>query len=96
MSAGINLKPAEIARAFEADNVRFDHPVIMSPRQVARMLGLSIATIYQWTAEERFKGACRRGGKHMFYWRDRVIERLFNSPDWIKHDVKQKRTNQNR
>jgi excisionase family DNA binding protein len=75
------LSPDEIARAFGgAAAERF--PVILSPAQLAGLLGLSVKTVYEWIARGRLDGAFRKRGKHVLVWRDRAIDLLMNGKDW--------------
>jgi hypothetical protein len=30
----------------------------------------------------RFDGTFRKRGKHLRFWRDRVIDQFFNGPEW--------------
>jgi excisionase family DNA binding protein len=57
-------------------------PPILSPKQLADLLGLSVKTIYDWIARGRLDGAFRRRGKHNLIWRDRAIHVIFNGPEW--------------
>jgi len=72
----------EIARAFEG-GLAAKFPPILSPKQLAELLGqFSVKTVYEWTAMGRFDGSFRKRGKHLLFWRDRVIDLLFNGKDW--------------
>ncbi len=82
MAVGIDLKPGEIGRAFDSEPFRAQYPPIMSPEQVAQMLGYARSTIYQWIAAGLFDGAYRRRGKGVRFWRDRVLHIFFNGPEW--------------
>jgi predicted site-specific integrase-resolvase len=57
-------------------------PPIISPKQLSDVLGLSVKTVYTWMSSGVLDGAYRRRGKHALIWRDRVIEVIFNGPDW--------------
>jgi len=57
-------------------------PPILSPKQLAKMLDVSIKTIYEWLAKGRLDGAFRKRGKHILIWRDRTLHLIFNGPDW--------------
>ena len=57
-------------------------PIILSPQQLAALVGLSPKTIYEWIAKGRLDGAFRKRGKHCLIWRDRALQLLFNGPDW--------------
>jgi excisionase family DNA binding protein len=75
------LQPEEIAAAFQGP-ARLAFPVILTPAQLAQLLGLSIKTVYEWIAKGRLDGAFRKRGKHVLIWRDRAIDILFNGKDW--------------
>ena len=75
------LSTDDIARAFGgAVGDRF--PVILSPAQLADLLGLSVKTVYEWIARGRLDSAFRKRGKHVLIWRDRAIDLLFTGKDW--------------
>lgn len=75
------LSKDEIARAF-APEFGGGVPPIISPDQLAGVLGISVKTVYEWIAKGRLDGAFRKRGKHVLIWRDRAIEKLFNDKDW--------------
>lgn len=82
---GIKLQIAEIKEAFSGpDGERF--PPILSPQQVAAMVGLKVKTIYDWVTKKRLDGTFRKRGKHILFWRDRVIDKLFNGGSWINEE----------
>ena len=83
MNQRIALKPAEIASAFSTDDQRREFPAILGVPQVARLFGLrSAKPIYFWVSQGRLDGTFRKRGKRLFFWRDRLIDRLFNGPAW--------------
>jgi excisionase family DNA binding protein len=75
-----NLTQGDLRQAFADQGGQ--HPVIMSPAQLAKLLGLSVKTIYDWIAHGRLDGAFRKRGKHNLIWRDRALEIIFNGPEW--------------
>ena len=75
------LSGDEIQRAFH-EGPGAQVPVILSPPQLADLLGLSVKTVYQWIAAGRLDGAFRKRGKHVLIWRNRVLDVLFNGPEW--------------
>lgn len=75
------LTKHEIQRAF-ADGTGAQSPPILSPVQLAALLGLSTKTVYEWIARGRLDGAFRKRGKHVLIWRDRAIDLLFNGSEW--------------
>ena len=78
------LSRDEIERAF-ADAAGANFPVILTPAQLANLLGISAKTVYEWIAKGRLDGAFRKRGKHNLIWRDCAIDLLFNGPE-CKHD----------
>lgn len=82
MSDSIKLTRDEIQAAFDTPQMREQFPQLMNVETVARMVGKSAKTIYNWVESGRLKGAVRRQGKSLYFWRDRVIDRIFNGPNW--------------
>lgn len=76
-----NLSIGEITRAFSPE-VGSQVGPILSPTQLAAVLQLSVSTIYEWIAKGRLDGTFRKRGKHLRFWRDRAIEKIFNDKDW--------------
>jgi len=76
---------ADIERAFAKESGQQFRP-ILSAADVATLLNLSIKTIYEWVAKGHFDGAFRKRGKHLLFWRDKLIDVLFNDPNWSTHE----------
>jgi excisionase family DNA binding protein len=85
------LSKVEIAQAF-ADGTGAQFPPIMTVDQLAALLQKSRKTVYEWAEKGRLDGAFRKRGKHILFWRDRVIDIIFNGPEWDHHE-KRTRTN---
>ena len=75
------LSKAEIQRAFEGAPAEWKRPIV-SPNELAAIVGLRVKTIYDWIARGRLDGTFRKRGKHHLIWRDRALEILFNGADW--------------
>lgn len=75
------LTPAEIAEAFAGDACG-QTPVVLSPEQVAGLIGRSRKTVYDWLTKGRLEGTYRKRGKHILFWRNRVLDRIYNGPEW--------------
>ncbi|OWK39833.1 helix-turn-helix domain-containing protein [Fimbriiglobus ruber] len=75
------LTPGDIARAFAGESP-CDVPRILTTRQAAALCQVSVKTFYEWVAKGRLEGTFRRRGKHCLFWRDKVIDKLFNGGDW--------------
>jgi excisionase family DNA binding protein len=78
MAKAQRLSSDEIQLAFEDEAMRSLFPPILSPEQLAQLLGVSRSTVYFWIAQGRFAGAVTKIGKHRRIWRNRAIEVLFN------------------
>lgn len=76
-----NLSADELARPFTTELVG-RYPPVLSPEQLAALLGKSRKTIYHWMARGRLDGAYRKRGKHCLIWRDRALALLFNGKEW--------------
>ena len=77
----LNLTNEDIAAALrtpEGDAT----PPILSPKQLADILNISVKTIYEWLAKGRLDGAFRKRGKHNLIWRDRAFDIIFNGKEW--------------
>lgn len=73
------MRKEDLARALDGtDGAR----AILSPAQLADLIGLSPKTIYEWIAKGRLDGAFRKRGKHVLIWRDRALDLLFNGKEW--------------
>lgn len=81
MDRKLNLSTDELARPFKGE-LGATFPVILSPLQLAELVGLSVKTIYAWMAAGHLDGCYRRRGKHCLIWRDRALNKLFNGRNW--------------
>ena len=80
---GIKLSPSEIRSAFDSAELRAQFPPILNVTDAVRLLRLpSRKTLYVWIARDRLNGAFRKRGKHLLFWRDRLIDIIFNTPEW--------------
>jgi len=75
------LTQDEIQRAFERKTGDQCSP-ILSLAQVSDLTGVAQKTLYLWIAQGRLDGTFRKRGKRHLFWRDRLIEILFNGPEW--------------
>lgn len=81
------LTAEELAQPFRAGPWADQFPPILSPVQLAALLNVSRKTIDHWVALGRLDGCVRRRGKHLLIWRDKVLDLLFNGPEWRHHDA---------
>lgn len=80
-SRKLNLTHDELARPFTGAMAE-QFPPIVSPKQFAELLGLSVKTIYEWMSMGRLDGAYRKRGKHALIWRDRALDMILNGKEW--------------
>ncbi len=75
------LSREEIQASFTGeDGKRF--PPILNIQQLSELTHVPRSTIYDWHSQGHLGSAARTRGKHLMFWRDRIIDVLFNGPDW--------------
>jgi excisionase family DNA binding protein len=75
--ANLKLTQREISAAFESTaGPRI--PPILTIDEAAALLRIPKATLYDWRSRGLLSGCCRKVGKHLRFFRDRVIEQAFN------------------
>jgi excisionase family DNA binding protein len=79
------LTDEEIQRAF-AGTAGEVIPPVLSPNQLAQLLGLKVKTIYEWISKGRLDGTFRKRGKHVLIWRDRAVETIFAGKEWTTNE----------
>lgn len=83
--SSIALKPSEVHAALDSEALRDRYPPVCQKPQIAALLGISIKTLDEWMAHGRLDGTYRRRGKRVFFWRDRVVEIIFNGKEWSSY-----------
>jgi excisionase family DNA binding protein len=78
----VRKKILNIDEVHEALNKSPQAKLIVSPKELAALLGLSVKTIYEWIAKGYLNGALRKRGKHNLILRDRALQQVFDGPDW--------------
>lgn len=76
--AGLGLSPKEITDAFDDPNWAEIYPPILSTDQAAALLQIPKNTLYAWSSSGLLKGCGRRMGKHLRFFRNRLLAHLFN------------------
>ncbi len=74
----IRLSRDEIQQAFKAPMWSKKYPPILSVEQASELLQVPKHTIYQWSSEDRLRGCAKKAGKRLLFFRDRLIEKIFN------------------
>lgn len=77
------LSESELAQAFASDAGR-QYPAVLTPKQLAELLGMSVKTIYEWLEKGRLANSSRHRGKRVLIFRDRAINEIFSGKDWVK------------
>jgi excisionase family DNA binding protein len=73
----LKLTAREIAAAFDT-NAGPAIPVVLTVEEAAALLHVPKETIYDWNSRKLLKGCCRKVGKHLRFFRDRLIQKVFN------------------
>lgn len=74
----LELTANEVAQTFADAALALKYPPILAIDQAAELLQLPRATIYDWKSRGLLKGCCRKIGKHLRFFRDRLLLQLFN------------------
>ena len=74
----LELTANEVARTFADPAWAIKYPLILTIDQAAELLQVSKATIYDWSSRGLLKGCCRKVGKHLRFFRDRLVLHVFN------------------
>jgi hypothetical protein len=80
MAGDTNLKltDKEIGSTFSLPLWAEKFPPVMTIDQTAELLQIPVATIYQWRSRGLLGRCCRKIGKHLRFYRDRLIKKVFN------------------
>jgi excisionase family DNA binding protein len=75
---GLNLTAQDVANSF-ADSIwaaRF--PTVLTIDQAAELLQLPKQTLYDWSSRGLLRTCCRKTGKHLRFFRDKLLFLVFN------------------
>ena len=75
---GLNLSAAEIRATFESSEWATRFPPVLSTQQAADLLQVPLDTIYDWSSRGLLQGCSRRVGKHLRFFRERLLTTIFN------------------
>lgn len=76
-SNGLNLSLEEIHAAFQGSAWEELYPPILKIKQASALLQLPVQTLYQMSSQGQFKNCARKVGKHLLFFRDRLIQSIF-------------------
>ena len=74
----LKLSDKEIAASFGDSAWAVKFPPVLSIQQAAELLQVPLATLYAWRSRGLLKSCSRKMGKHVRFFRDRLIRLLFN------------------
>jgi excisionase family DNA binding protein len=74
----LKLSDRDIAHGFSDPLWAERFPPVLSTRQAADLLQVPLDTIYNWRSRGLLGSCSRRVGKHVRFYRDRLIKRIFN------------------
>lgn len=78
MDANKPITNKEIVQVFVDPQLAARFPPILTTQQAAELLQVPCATIYTWKSRGLLNGCCRKMGKHLRFFRDRLILHLFS------------------
>jgi excisionase family DNA binding protein len=76
--ASLNLTGKEISALFAQSKWAERFPPFLTVDQVAELLSVPKATLYDWNSRGLLEGCCAKVGKHLRFVRDRLIQKVFN------------------
>ncbi|MDB5390636.1 MAG: DNA-binding protein [Planctomycetaceae bacterium] len=75
---GLNLSREEILAPFRDSKWGESFPPILDVQQVSTLLRLPIQTVYQMSSRGEFAACAIKVGKHLRFYRDRLLQTIFN------------------
>lgn len=74
----IKLTSREITAAFSEAVWAEKFPPILTITQAADLAQVSVGTLRDWRSRGLLRGCSRRNGKHVRFFRDRLVDFIFN------------------
>ena len=78
MDGSFKLTDKEIASSFAAPVWTERFPPVLTVDQAADLLQVPKQTIYDWRSRGLLGSCCRKMGKHLRFYRDRLIKKALN------------------
>jgi excisionase family DNA binding protein len=76
--AEINLTAKDLAHTFADAQCASQFPPVLTVDQAAALLQVPKATIYDWHSRGLLRGCCRKTGKYLRFFRDKLLVLIFN------------------
>jgi excisionase family DNA binding protein len=74
----LNLTAKELAGASAAGPWAEKFPPVLTTDQAAELLQVPKATVYDWSSRGLLTGCCRKVGRYLRFFRDRLLAKIFN------------------
>ena len=74
----LKITHEEVTNAFSIGDWAIKYPPLLTIDQAAELLDVPKATLYQWRSEGRLTGTVQRVGKHLRFFRDRLLLKVMN------------------
>lgn len=74
----LKLTDCEITRCFIDAGSAAKFPPVLTTVEAASLLRLPVGTLRDWRSRWLLNGYGRRAGKHVLYFRDRLLKKIFN------------------
>lgn len=74
----LKLSREEIAQSWEVGGWAAKYPPVLTIGQAAELLQIPKETLYQWRSQGKLTGCCQRTGKHLRFFRDRLVLKIMN------------------
>lgn len=77
-SENLELTAKDVASAFAAGPWAKMYPPVLTLEQAAALLQVPKQTVYDWRSRGLLDGCSRKVGKHVRFWRDKLIDKALN------------------
>ena len=74
----LHLTAKDLAATFADPLCAAKYPPILTIDEAAALLQIRKATIYDWSSRGLLKGCARKVGKHLRFYRDKLLLHIFN------------------
>lgn len=75
---GLDLTAKDLANTFADRQWAEKYPPVLTIDQAAELVQFPKGTLYDWSSRGLLKGCCRKVGKHLRFFRDRLLLQIFN------------------
>lgn len=74
----LKLTAQDVANAFADPLWAAKFPPVLTIDQAAELLQIPKQTLYDWSSRGLLRGCCRKTGKHLRFFRDKLLFLIFN------------------